>query len=51
MRYLDDLLALTGCALILVFVYHIEPVFLWLVGGLMCIGFAVLVGMANRSSK
>lgn len=51
MKYLDDLLALTGCVLILVFVHHIAPIYVWLVSGLMCLGFAVLVGMANRSPK
>lgn len=51
MKYLDDVLALAGCMLILVFVYHIAPVYVWLVGGLMCLGFAVLVGLMNRGLK
>jgi hypothetical protein len=50
-KYLDDVLVLFGCALILVFIYKIAPIYTWLVGGLMCLGLSVLVGMANRSSK
>lgn len=49
--WLDDIFYLLGCALILVFVYHVAPVYCWLVGGLMSIGFAVLIGLGARRSE
>ncbi len=48
MRYIDDVLVLVGCVLILIFVYHINPIYCWLVGGLMCLGMAVLISLTNR---
>jgi uncharacterized membrane protein SirB2 len=49
--YADDLLYLAGCVLILIFVFHVAPVYCWLVGGLMCIGASILIGLTQRSPK
>ena len=47
-QFLDDLLILAGCALVLVFVFQVWPVGTWLVGGLMLIVFGVLIGLGGR---
>ena len=49
--YADDLLYLAGCVFILVFVYHVAPVYCWLVGGLISIGTAVLIALTQWSRK
>lgn len=43
-RWLDDVLVLAGCGLVLVFVYQVWPVGTWLIGGLMLIVVGVLIG-------
>jgi hypothetical protein len=46
-RYLDDLLILVGCLLILVGVYQVLPVATWFVAGVMLIIFGVLFGLGQ----
>lgn len=42
--YLDDILLLAGCGVILIGLAQYSVIVTWLVGGLMLIGFSVLVG-------
>ena len=48
-KYLDDLLGVIGCALILVGTYQISPLATWFVAGAMCIGWAFLLGISGGS--
>jgi uncharacterized membrane protein SirB2 len=47
-RYLDDLLVVSGCVLVLGGVYQISPVATWLVAGGMLILFGVLLGLGGE---
>ena len=46
-KYLDDLLALAGCALILVGVWRMFPDYIWFAGGLMCLVLSFIVGLGG----
>ncbi len=46
-KYLDDLLGVIGCALILVGTYQISPLATWFVAGGMCIAWGVLLGLSR----
>ena len=48
--WLDDVLVLAGCGLILVGTYLVCPPATWFVGGGMLIGMGVLVGRADADS-
>jgi len=43
-RFLDDILLITGCIAILVGLTQWNLVITWIVGGLMLIGWGVLIG-------
>jgi len=47
-RYLDDVLILLGCALILVGVWKINQVATWFVGGGMLIVFGIILAISRR---
>ena len=47
-RYLDDLLLLAGCVLILIGVYQVCPVATWFVAGAMLIVSGVLIGLGAK---
>lgn len=46
-KYLDDLLALAGCALILYGVWITYPKLIWFVSGGMCLVFSVMIGLGG----
>jgi hypothetical protein len=46
-RFVDDLLLLAGCGCALVGISKLSIPATWIIGGLMMIGFAVLVGKAK----
>jgi hypothetical protein len=46
-RYLDDLLALAGCALILYGVWILYPNLIWFVAGGMLLIFSVMIGFGR----
>jgi len=46
-KYLDDLLVLAGCALILIGVWTVCPVATWFAAGAMCIAGGVLLGLGG----
>jgi hypothetical protein len=50
LKYLDDLLILIGCALILVGTYQVCPVATWFVGGVMAIGAGVVLSVAGAGA-
>lgn len=47
LSFLDDLLYLAGCGLVLRFVWLVWPVGTWLVAGLMLIGLGLMVGFGR----
>ena len=47
-NYLDDLLILGGCGLIMEGTYQICPVATWFVGGIILVVWGVLVGLGKR---
>ncbi len=47
MKYMDDLLALIGCALILYGVWITYPNMIWFAAGGMCLIFSVLIGLGG----
>ncbi|MEN6522354.1 MAG: hypothetical protein ABFD14_01385 [Anaerolineaceae bacterium] len=49
LKYMDDLLLVLGCAVILYGLYQWNIVVTWVVGGVMLIGFGVLIGMGDKS--
>lgn len=50
-KYIDDLLILAGCGLIVTGTYQICPAATWFVGGIMLIGFGVLIGLGKRGEN
>lgn len=48
LNFLDDVLILAGCILILIGTYQICPVATWFVGGVMLIIFGVIVAAGGR---
>lgn len=46
-KYLDDVLAIAGCALILVGVWKYYPNLIWFAAGGMCLIFGVMVGLGR----
>jgi uncharacterized membrane protein SirB2 len=50
-KFLDDILILAGCGLILVGVHEVLPVATWFVAGVMLIVMGVLVGIGNGKGK
>jgi hypothetical protein len=46
-KYLDDLLALVGCALILYGVWITYPDLIWFAAGGMCLIFSVMIGFGR----
>ena len=49
-RFLDDLLLLAGCICILVGLSMWNLVITWIVGGMMLIGFGVLIGKVKAKN-
>jgi hypothetical protein len=51
--YLDDICLLAGCGCILYGLAQWNPVMTWVTGGLMLVGFGVLIGIrkARNASK
>lgn len=47
LKYLDDLLVLIGCGMILYGTYRVWPEATWFMGGVMLIGLGVLVGIGR----
>ena len=47
-KYLDDLLVLSGCAVITVGVWQIYPPAAWIVAGVMLIALGVLYGLGGK---
>jgi uncharacterized membrane protein SirB2 len=47
-NYLDDLLVLAGCVLVVVGTYQVNPLATWFVGGVILIVLGVLVGMGGK---
>lgn len=47
MRYLDDVLASIGCALLLIGVWKMFPDYIWFAGGLMCLVLSFIVGLGG----
>jgi hypothetical membrane protein len=47
-NYVDDLLILAGCVLILIGVWRVCPVAVWFVSGGMLIVFGVLIGLGAK---
>lgn len=50
-KYLEDVLLLAGCGLIVTGVHQIYPPAAWIVAGAMLIGIAVLVGKAKADAS
>jgi uncharacterized membrane protein SirB2 len=46
-KFIDDLLIVTGCGLVLVGVWKVCPVATWFVGGCMCVIAGVVIGLAG----
>jgi hypothetical protein len=46
-KYGDDILALVGCALILIGVWKLFPNLIWFAGGGMCLVFSVMIGLGG----
>lgn len=46
-KYLDDLLAIIGCALILYGVWIMYPNLIWFAAGGICIIFAFMIGLGR----
>ena len=49
--YLDDLLIVAGCVLILIGTYLVHPVATWFVAGGMLIALGVLIGLGGRNDR
>jgi len=47
-KFLDDLLVLGGCVLIVIGTWYVCPVATWFVAGIMLIGLGVLVGLVGK---
>lgn len=50
-KYLDDILIVCGCLLILAGTYQVNPILVWFVGGGMLVVFGFLFGMAPEDKK
>lgn len=50
-KYLDDLLVLAGCILILIGVYNVCPVATWFVAGGMCIAGGIVYGLSGKGVR
>ena len=48
LNYLDDILIVAGCGLILVGTYLVNPLAVWFVGGAQLIILGVLIGLGAR---
>ncbi len=51
LKFLTDILLISGCGLILVGVYQVWPMATWFVGGAMLIIFGIAIGIGNRGTK
>jgi hypothetical protein len=47
-KYLDDVLILLGCILILIGTYQLIPVATWFVGGIECLALGTVVSIQSK---
>jgi hypothetical protein len=51
MKYLDDLLVVVGCGLIVYGIAQISPVAAWITSGVFCMAGGVVLGISQRGAK
>jgi len=50
-KYMDDLFLFVGFCLILIGVYKVNPLYVYFVSGVICVGMGIIIGISTRRDK